>query len=576
MNFKCGKKRIVTYSYVLSFSLFLFCLPLQLQSQHTYPNSGYFHQYGGVQVRLLDLSSLEHALDHNGITIDHGASSEKMLLYVNEEGFNYLLNEKIKFTSILPGVVDIEMKDQEDIISLKSQGDCMPLIDFYPTYEGYEEMMYQFEETYPDICEIINIGSLNSGRNILVARIGDNLNQQEDEPGFLYTSTMHGDETAGFPVMLQLIDHLLCNYQEDEKITRLVNEVNIYINPLANPNGTYRAGNHTVEGAIRFNAAFVDLNRNFPDPEDGPHPDNRNYQEETKIFMDFADSVSIQMACNIHGGVEVVNYPWDTYLHTHADDSWWIELSRAYADTVHRYGPPGYFSEFNNGITNGYAWYEVQGGRQDYMTYFKRSRELTLEISEDKLLDSDQLPVIWEANRNALLNYMEESLYGLRGTITDCVSGLPVMAELYIPGYDMDNSSVFSDSITGHYYRYLDNGSYQIFIEAPGFQDLSFEAIVQDKASTRIDIEICPQGISSVSDPVLSNITFYQEGRKIYFNDLPDRQELSIRVFDPAGKLIHSQRLCNSIELNQINIQGVYLFQLYNGSHQRTIPVFIK
>lgn len=576
MNFKCGIKRIIIYKCVLSFSLILFLIPIYLPGQSFLPDTEYFKKNGGIQVQLHNESSLAHILDHKGITIDHGATPNNLLLYVNEEGYRFLQKEKVKFSAIAPRQLNVKMKNPSEIFSIKSDGDCLPPMDFYPTYEAYEEIMYAFEENHPDICKVINIGTLNSGRKILVARIGDNPGVQEDEPNFFYTSTMHGDEAAGFPVMLQLIDHLLCNYGEDDRITELVDEVNIFINPLANPNGTYRAGNHTVEGAIRFNASFVDLNRNFPDPEDGPHPDGRTYQEETNIFMNFADSVSIQMACNIHGGVEVVNYPWDTYFRTHADDSWWVEICRAYADTVQHFGPAGYFSQFNNGITNGYAWYEVQGGRQDYMTFFKRAREMTLEISEQKLLDSDQLPVIWNANRNALLNYIEESLHGLRGTITDCVSGVPVKAELYIPGHDMDNSSVFSDSITGHYYRYLDNGNYQLFVYAPGYEDLAFEVSIEDKSSTRKDIEICPEGISSTSEIFLPDLRYRVEGRSVHFENLPGHDNLIIRVYNPSGKLIYSNKISNTIDLGLVNIPGIYILHLFNGVNHRTIPVFLK
>ena len=36
---------------------------------------------------------------------------------------------------------------------------------------------------------------------------------------------------------------------------------------------------------IRYNSNFIDLNRNYPDPEDGPHPDGNPYQQETNIFL---------------------------------------------------------------------------------------------------------------------------------------------------------------------------------------------------------------------------------------------------------------------------------------------------
>ena len=61
----------------------------------------------------------------------------------------------------------------------------------------------------------------------------------------------------------------------------------------------------------------------------------------------------------MHGGVEVANYPWDTYGRRHADDNWWIYVCRDYADTVQANSPTGFFNDFNNGITNGSDWFFV-------------------------------------------------------------------------------------------------------------------------------------------------------------------------------------------------------------------------
>ena len=68
-------------------------------------------------------------------------------------------------------------------------------------------------------------------------------------------------------------------------MNNLVNEIDIWINPLANPDGETRWGNQDVWNATRYNANWVDLNRNYPDPEDGPHPDGNAYQPETIMFF---------------------------------------------------------------------------------------------------------------------------------------------------------------------------------------------------------------------------------------------------------------------------------------------------
>ncbi len=146
--------------------------------------------------------------------------------------------------------------------------------DVYPTYTAYVQMMNDFVTNYPTLCQLVPIGTTVQGRSLLAVKISDNVTSEENEPEVFYTSSMHGDETTGYVLMLRLIDSLLVGYNAgNSRIQNMVNNMEIYINPLANPDGTYRSGNTTVSGAWRYNSNGVDINRNFPDPKGGPHPD---------------------------------------------------------------------------------------------------------------------------------------------------------------------------------------------------------------------------------------------------------------------------------------------------------------
>lgn len=341
----------------------------------------------------------------------------------------------------------------------------------YPSYQQYDSLMNAFVQNHPDLCKLHSLATLNSGREILALQISDSVNYNLDKPQFLYTSSMHGDELVGYVLMLRLIDYLLSNYGSDTLVNRLVKNIDIWINPLANPNGAYYTGNSSVGGAIRYNLNGVDLNRNFPDPEDGQHPDGNSWQEETMVFMGFADTMDFVLSANLHGGAEVVNYPWDTWQKLSADDSWWQFVSRKYADTVHNYAPQTYMSAFNNGVTNGYAWYEVAGGRQDFMNYFHHCREFTLELSDYKLPSQSTLDPHWNYNYRSLLNYIDALNYGLRGMVTDSATSLPISAKVEILNHDKDNSHVYSDSVFGSYCRLADNGFYDIKFSKTGYKD---------------------------------------------------------------------------------------------------------
>ncbi|MBE0640778.1 MAG: hypothetical protein IH599_02000, partial [Bacteroidales bacterium] len=219
-------------------------------------------------------------------------------------------------------VVDLIAVAQPDSLTLSSENDSVRMLhraalpdttwDFYPTYSAYESYMTGFAQQYPTLCRWVAFDTLASGRRLMALVISDNVDSLEAEPRFLYTSSMHGDELVGYILMLRLADYLLKNYGTDSLVTRLVDDLEIWINPLANPDGTYRSGKHTVSGSWRYNANAVDINRNFPDPQDGPHPDGNAWQAETMAFMALANTQKFNMSANIHGGAEVCNYPWDT------------------------------------------------------------------------------------------------------------------------------------------------------------------------------------------------------------------------------------------------------------------------
>lgn len=357
--------------------------------------------------------------------------------------------------------------------------------NFYPTYQGYVDLMNGFAANQPTLCQILNFGTLNSGRQLLVARISKDVGQPGTKPRFLFTSSMHGDELTGYVLSLHLIDYLLSNYGINPKVTRLVDSVDIWINPLANPDGTYNGGNNTVAGAVRRNANNVDLNRNYPDPAAGPNPDGYAWQPETIAFMNLAEEYKFNISTNIHGGTEVCNYPWDTWQQLTADNAWWVYTMREYADTVHAYSPPPYFRSFNNGITNGYAWYSITGGRQDYMNYFQNCREFCLEITNTKTPPAAQLPTFWNYNYRSFLNYIEQSLYGVRGIVTNSVTGVPIRAKVEITGFDINNSFVFSNADAGNYHRYLIAGTYNLTFSAPCYETITISNVVVNNRQTK-------------------------------------------------------------------------------------------
>ena len=358
--------------------------------------------------------------------------------------------------------------------------------DSYPTYEAYEAMMYQFGTDHPDKCEIITLGTLPSGRKIMIAHL--NNGSPEGKPKFLYTSTIHGDETTGWIMMLRLIDYLLENPTAPE-VQNVMDNIDLFIGPLTNPDGTYHGGNNTVNGAVRYNANNVDMNRNYPDPHGSAHPDGNPYQTETEWFMQLAADYPFVMGANYHGGAEVYNYPWDNTYTLHADDAWYQLTGHEYANLTHLVNS-NYMTDYNNGITNGAQWYTIGGGRQDYMNGYMQCREVTIECSNTKLPSGSQLPNFWNYNFNSIFAFMNQCLYGIHGTVTDIDNGQPLEATITITGHDDEYSVVSSHLPAGDYHRPIKGGTYTLTFTANGYYPHQETVTVADGETIYLDVQL--------------------------------------------------------------------------------------
>lgn len=460
--------------------------------------------------------------------------------YANSEEMDYFSKQGIEFELLKhPG-------DAENIIT-SDNIEQITAWDVYPTYPAYVTMMSNFAAAYPNLCRIHNAGTTVQGRQLLFAVISDSVNFRKPKPRFMYTSSMHGDETTGYVLMLRLIDTLLSGNGSNALITNLVKNCEIWINPLANPDGTYHGGDNTVTGSWRYNANSKDINRNFPDPVAGPNPTG-TWQPETIAMMNIMRQFNFTLSMNFHGGAEVFNYPWDCKAALHPDDSWYINLGRRYVDTVHRYSPSSYLDDnlgYPNipGIVNGYSWYYVYGGRQDYMTYFAGGREVCLEISSTKLVPQANLPTYWNYNFRSFLYYIKETLNGVRGIVTDSVSGAPIKAKIYTVGQN-DTTWIYSDSICGDYHRMLAPGTYSLTFTAPNYFSKTITGIqvFMDSAVTyNVKLKSTFTGINP-TEVTISSFGLYQNypnpfnpETNISF-DLKDASQVVLKIFDLSGK----------------------------------------
>jgi hypothetical protein len=359
----------------------------------------------------------------------------------------------------------------------------------YPTWSQYVSIMQAFETNYPTLCHLETIGTSVDGRDIFVVKISDNVNTDEDEPEVFYSSSMHGDETAGYVIMLHLIDYLLQNYSSESRVSNLVNNLEIWINPLANPDGTYTGG-EIITSPTRVNSNGVDLNRNYPDPAQP----TKVLQKETIDMVNFLNERHFILAASIHSGKEVVAYPSWRWNRSHPDSNWFYSVSRKYVDIVNLYSPDTYMDDLNNGVVHGYEWYPFNGGREDYLVYdLGGCRAIDLKIDAHYFAAESTLNAHWGNNWRSMLGFLEEALYGIHGTVTDATTSLPVSAKVSITGHDADNSHVYSNNLTGRFIRLIEPGTWALTFSANGYYNTTINnVIVVENQRTDVSVEMQP------------------------------------------------------------------------------------
>ena len=440
----------------------------------------------------------------------------------------------------------------------------------YPTYNTYLATMDTFRSQFPQLCEIDTIlAQTPNNHKLLVAHISNNLQDRGDKPAVFYSSTIHGDEPVGYYMMIRLIYHLLHNYATDPAVQNLVDNVDIWICPIENPDGTYYSSNNSLNSSpysTRYNYNGIDLNRSYPLV--GGYTTTRDLEPEVQAMINFGSAHQFTMSANLHGGAEVFNYPWDfwtSYQRPHADDNWWSYVGHKFADTCHHYSSQ-YMTEENNGVTEGGDWYVITGSRQDYYNYYLQCREVTIEVSDSKVLPSNYLPYYWGYIYRSFLNHIQESLYGFRGIVTDTLTGQPLEATVVVENHDDNVSFVSSRLPEGDYHRPIKGGTYQVTFSAPGYFPKTLTLTATDGAALVQDVELVPlnYGVGDHTAPVV----------EVYPNPVGDllnirlenaeNEEIVMKLYDAAGRLLSRKILSNNQETVPMKdlAPGIYLLRI--------------
>lgn len=221
--------------------------------------------------------------------------------------------------------------------------------DFIRDYDKLVNSMKELASKYPDKVTLEVIGKTFEGRDLIVMKITTN-KENPNKKSLMVTGLHHAREWATGEAALNIAEKLLQDYPNNEEVKNLLDNTDLYIFPVVNPDGYeyslkksawWRKNRKVFDKGIG-----VDLNRNYyteKNPElyrpkdDKPNSTWDDYgasdsvysdtyrgpygasEEEIKTLEKFVNDKKIQTVIDLHSYGNMILFPWG---HTTEPTQW--------------------------------------------------------------------------------------------------------------------------------------------------------------------------------------------------------------------------------------------------------------
>ncbi len=299
----------------------------------------------------------------------------------------------------------------------------------FHSYAELEQELLELADAYPDLAKVEDIGDSLEQRNIYALKISDNVWAEEQEAAVIFLGCHHAREWISVEVPFLLGRYLAENYETNTEVRRLVNNCEIWIVPLVNPDGLeysihfyrYWRKNRRDNGDGTFG---VDLNRNYgykwgydnegsssdPSSEVYRGPDSFTEPEILAVRDLFAQK-SFQALISYHSYSQVILYPWGYTQAASDQDDLLSEIAQKMAALMEPVNGRYYYPD-----RAGASFYLTNGDTTDWSFGVYGIPSYTIELPPDSTLngeffnpESDILPIFNE-NLPAMLYLIDWSI----------------------------------------------------------------------------------------------------------------------------------------------------------------------
>ncbi|MBN2317364.1 MAG: hypothetical protein JXM79_25800, partial [Sedimentisphaerales bacterium] len=352
------------------------------------------------------------------------------------------------------------------------------------------------EADFPSICKVVDLTETYGtpatfeGRHIVAVKISDRVEEDEDESAFLLVGAHHAREIVTPVIALYAIEQFTQQYGLDPEITALVDEYEIWIAPVWNPDGyeyVFTTDNYWRKNRRFFNGGIgVDLNRNYPfgwdaicggsttitsqtyrGPEEASEP-------ETQTMIAFGCDRRFAKVADLHSYAREVRYgngclphPFMSFMASEAGD---LAAASDYRPTLSCCtGGDIHFHMAHHG-SHAFLWETHQSFQPGYTS---------ARIEAARVFPS-------------VLALLERPIC-LSGHVTDVLTGEAVAATITCLDVTFENGETNgSDKRWGRYHAFMPSGTYSLEFAADGYFPQSYTVEVDTHLAQVLDVAMVP------------------------------------------------------------------------------------
>jgi len=413
----------------------------------------------------------------------------------------------------------------------------LPIPDFYHRYDDMIDQILFWENEYPDLVMVQQIGfSQQDGIPIYAVKISNNVQENEDKPAILVVGSLHAEEILGNEIVMSHMEDILSLPFAPPHNSWLAN-LELWFIPNLNPEGlqvvmdnwdvTYRKNkrDNNENGVFDYIPGMgqdidgVDLNRNFDfnwvhgdtlyhpggnEPFDyyrGPNPMSESEIQALTNLLEQQHFVYAIIWHSSRSGLfsEKVYYSFNWYNHRPSPD---LDLAQSIAQgiagNIRKYNSSQYY-EYLPSLSrtgNAHDWFYKEYG----------TIQIMIECGTSNLQPQDQAHMeaivtetkkgqSWLFNRARNGNLPESPM--LTGHIRDATTNEPLQAEVIVEEHHgRFFTPRMSDAEYGRYWRPLLAGLYTVTVRKKGYETQTVENVAVNNSGWRtldFDLQKLPE-----------------------------------------------------------------------------------